>query len=619
MGDFNVVPIRSEADRTSFYRDMLRDLRAFDYMLKEGLIEQRSDHIGAEQELCVVSPDGCPRSSALAILDRIIDDRYTNELALYNLEVNLSPQLLQGDCFEKTEVELRKCLGIGRKAASEEGAEILLAGILPTLNFRHLLFENMTPEERYKVLSQELLKLRGSNFEIFLQGVDDFKATLDSVLFEACNTSFQLHLQVDPRDFKRMHNWAQLISGPVLSACANSPLLFGKELWAENRIALFKQSLDTRSNKNHLRVMMPRVYFGDRWLTGSAIELWKKDVVRFPVLLQGYGDDDPFSLLKQGIMPKLKSIRLHNGTTYTWNRLCYGVANNSAHIRIECRYLPSGPSVQDEIANFAFWIGLMKGMPLEMENFWEHTDFRVAKSNFIKAARTGIHTALHWNGRNYAAKDLILTHFLPMAKEGLERVGVSSKDVQRYLSVIERRVSTENTGAQWQRNSFRHLRKGLKPSVAARLLVQQMLEYQKEDLPVHEWEMMELGKVHPIGSETVREDKLVEDLMHRDVISVRDNVCLEVVEKILEWRQINHLPIENEQGELVGMISATLLSQVDYHPEDLVRSVMIREVITVEPGIKVEEAKQVLDRNQIGSLPVLENGVLVGLLTRSDL
>lgn len=618
MGDFNVVPIRSEADRTAFYQDMLRDLRAFDYMLKEGLVEQRSDHIGAEQELCLVTADGCPRSSALGILDRITDERYTNELALYNLEVNLSPQLLQGDCFAKTEAELRTCLAIGREAARQEDTEILLAGILPTLNFRHLLFENMTPEERYKVLSTELLKLRGSNFEIFLQGVDDFQATLESVLFEACNTSFQLHLQVDPRDFKRMHNWAQLISGPVLSACANSPLLFGKELWAENRIALFKQSLDTRSNKNHLRVMMPRVYFGDRWLDGSAIELWKKDVVRFPVLLQGHGDDDPFDLLKQGIMPRLKSIRLHNGTTYTWNRLCYGVANNSPHIRIECRYLPSGPSVPDEIANFAFWIGLMKGMPPEMENFWEHTDFRVAKSNFVKAARTGIQTVLHWNGRNYAAKDLLLTHFLPMAEQGLLGLGVAAKDVKRYLSVIERRVSTENTGAQWQRNSFRRLRKGLKPSVAARLLVRQMLEYQKEDLPVHEWEMMEYGNVHAVGQQTRQEDRMVEDLMHRDVISVRDNVCLEVVEQILEWRKINHLPIENEVGELVGMVSSNLLAEVDYRTDDLVRSVMIKDVITVEPSMRVEKAKEILDAHQIGSLPVLENGALVGLLTRSD-
>ncbi|MEO0723029.1 MAG: CBS domain-containing protein [Bacteroidota bacterium] len=317
-------------------------------------------------------------------------------------------------------------------------------------------------------------------------------------------------------------------------------------------------------------------------------------------------------------MPKLKSIRLHNGTTYTWNRLCYGVANNSPHIRIECRYLPAGTSVQDEIANFAFWISLMKGMSPEMENFWERTDFRVAKSNFVKAARTGIHTVLHWNGQNYAAKDLLLSTFSPMAEQSLKSVGIADDDIRRYLSVIERRVSSEKTGAQWQRNSFRHLRKQLKPSVAARYLVQQMLEYQKEDLPVHEWEIMEFGNVHPQVVEQDTKDKLVEDLMHRDVISVRENVSLEVVEQILEWRKINHLPIENEQGELVGMVSSNLLAQTDYQPEDPVRAMMVKEVVTVSPATRVEEAEQMLNIHKIGSLPVLENGALVGLLTQRD-
>lgn len=190
-------------------------------------------------------------------------------------------------------------------------------------------------------------------------------------------------------------------------------------------------------------------------------------------------------------------------------------ANNSPHIRIECGYLPSGPSVQDEIANFAFWIGLMKGMPPEMENFWESTDFKVAKSNFIKAARTGIHTILHWDGKNYAAKELILTKLLPLAEQGLKGLGITDQDIRRYLSVIERRVSSENTSAQWQRKSFQQLRKKLKPSVATRHLVRQMLKYQKEDLPVHEWQTIEYGKVYPQNGQAQPGDALVEDLMHR--------------------------------------------------------------------------------------------------------
>ncbi len=619
MGDFNVKPIQNEQDRTLFYRAMLRDLEAFSYMLDKGMIEARSDYIGAEQELCIVDPNGCPRSEALGILSRIEDERYTNELALYNLEANLSPRKLTGDCFRQVENELAECLSIGREAAASTNSRLLLTGILPTLNFRHLLFDHMTPEERYKVLSKELLHLRGSNFDIHLEGIDDLSATLDSVLFEACNTSFQLHLQIDPAEFALMHNWAQLISGAVLSACTNSPLLFGKELWAENRIALFKQSLDTRGRKNHSRVMLPRVYFGDDWLQGSAADLWKKDVVRFPLLLQGYGDDDPMESLERGITPKLKSIRLHNGTTYTWNRLCYGVANNSPHIRIECRYLPAGPSPVDEIANFAFWIGLMKGIPDEHRDFAAHTDFQVAKSNFIKAARTGIQTVLHWFGKNYAAKELILEQLLPMAAKGLRKMAIAEDDITTYLGIIEARVSSENTGSQWQKLNFRRLRKRYKSSVAARLLVQQSLHYQERNTPAHQWEDIDVDALDAASDDLQVNEELVEDVMNKEVITVRENVSVEAINHILAWQGFHHLPIEDAQGKLAGMISASLLQELDLTPDMIARDIMRREVICIDPGEQISVAQTLMKAHQIGCLPVVENDCLVGILTMSDL
>ena len=62
------------------------------------------------------------------------------------------------------------------------------------------------------------------------------------------NTSFQMHLQIKPDDFVQSYNWAQAISGPLLGVSSNSPLLLGRELWSETRIALFQQSIDTRNS-----------------------------------------------------------------------------------------------------------------------------------------------------------------------------------------------------------------------------------------------------------------------------------------------------------------------------------------------------------------------------------
>ena len=70
----------------------------------------------------------------------------------------------------------------------------------------------------------------GEDFALYIEGVDEINLRHDSILFEACNTSFQVHLQIDPNEFADRYNWAQVLAGPVLAISANSPLLFGKEL-----------------------------------------------------------------------------------------------------------------------------------------------------------------------------------------------------------------------------------------------------------------------------------------------------------------------------------------------------------------------------------------------------
>ena len=261
MGDFRARKIANAHDRRKMAIRALDDIEAFETMLRNRLFDESAPKIGAEQELCIVNQQAEPAKNALSLLDRISDEHYTNELALFNLEINLDPVELKGQCFQTVEQDLIRLLEKGRKAASQENSDILMCGILPTLGLCHLQFEYMTPIQRYQTISDVLREIRGSHFEIYLQGRDELIMSLESVLFEACNTSFQLHLQIHPDEFVSQHNWSQMIAGPVLSACVNSPILFGRELWAETRIALFKQSLDTRSSTNHLYRKLPRVLF----------------------------------------------------------------------------------------------------------------------------------------------------------------------------------------------------------------------------------------------------------------------------------------------------------------------------------------------------------------------
>ena len=71
--------------------------------------------------------------------------------------------------------------------------------------------------------------------------------------------------------------------------------------------------------------------------------------------------EDSLVALRQGKLPDLQALRVHSGTVYRWNRPCFGCAEGKAHLRIENRVLPSGPTVLDEVSNAAFFAGLMSG------------------------------------------------------------------------------------------------------------------------------------------------------------------------------------------------------------------------------------------------------------------
>ena len=176
---------------------------------------------------------------------------------------------------------------------------------------------------------------------------------------------------------------AQAITAPVLACATNSPILLGRRLWRETRVALFQQSVDGRSQTHQLRGRRPRVNFGDGWVKNSVLEIFREDIARFRLLLATDIDEDPESVLDRGGVPALTALRLHNGTVYRWNRACYGISDGKPHLRIEARALPAGPTVLDEIANGAFFFGLMSAISHEVPDVSKVMSFDDAKGNFI--------------------------------------------------------------------------------------------------------------------------------------------------------------------------------------------------------------------------------------------
>src|SRR5687767_2060862 len=450
MGEHTVEQNIDEKKSQAFMKALLEDLRALAFMLEAGRVESGVTRIGAEQEMFLVDRYLRPAPVSLEVLERTNDPRLTTEIARFNLEANLTPLELTGNCFRRIEQELEQLIELARHAAATQNADVLLSGILPTLQKSDLSLDNLTPVARYHELDRGVIRLRGGPLSIHIKGLDELHLTHDNIMMESCNTSFQVHFQSNAEDFANHYNIAQVITAPVLAVAVNSPLLFGHRLWHETRVALFQHSTDERGRAQLARSSPTRVSFGDEWLRNSVVELFHEQISRFRPIMITQPDESPFQVLARGETPLLSALRMHNGTVWRWNRACYGVADGIAHLRIENRALPSGPTVQDEMANAAFFVGLMIALPPEYGEIAKRLSFDDAKENFFAAARNGLNAQLKWlDGKSISATSLILNELLPLARAGLKNARVDSGDIDKYFGVLEERVRRGKTGAQW--------------------------------------------------------------------------------------------------------------------------------------------------------------------------
>ena len=621
MGEQNVKLLDDEATSQAFMRSLLIEVHALERMLDAGLVESGVRRIGAEQEMFLVDKAHKPALKALDILDVIDDDRFTHELGLFNLEANLTPHRLGGNCLRLMEEELQEIYRKARKTAARFDCEIALVGILPTLTKSNLGLDSMVPTPRYHALNDAICQMRGKDFEFTINGIDQLSVRHDNVMLEACNTSFQVHFQVSPENFARNYNIAQVLTAPLLAAAVNSPVLLGKRLWHETRIAVFEYSIDTRSNLQQERGLKPRVHFGDRWIEESVTEIFKEDIARFRPVLTTDTEEDPLGMIDQGVIPSLNALRLHNGTVYRWNRPCYGVMDNVPHLRIENRVIPSGPTVLDEVANAAFFFGMMAGMIASVKDVREHLTFGDVKSNFLAAARDGIRAQMNWfNDTHLPAKDLVLEQLLPLAREGLEDSGIDRDDIDRYLGVLHDRVTQRRTGARWALESMETMGEHGTVDQRLRCVVSSMVEQQASGKPISEWNLAD----YCLEQDWRDSYRTVGQFMTQDLFTVRPDDIVDFAATIMDWRHVRHVPVEDDEGRLAGLVShrslLKLFSQGRFGKEKVtVTEIMDSDPLTVHPDTRTVEAIRLMRERRLACLPVVrEDNKLVGIVTEHD-
>jgi CBS domain-containing protein/gamma-glutamyl:cysteine ligase YbdK (ATP-grasp superfamily) len=622
MGEHHVEKGGDEGRARAFTRALLNDLAALEKMLDGGRVERGVRRIGAEQEMFLVDRHVRPAFVAEEVLSRVDDPRLTTEIARFNLEANLTPRLLEGDCLRRMHEETEEVIGAVRAGARECGADVLLAGILPTLRRGDLSLSAITPNPRYRQLNDAVMLIRGGSLGVHIKGIDEVNVSSDNIMLLSSNTSFQVHLQAGPEEFVRLYNTAQAVTAPVLAAAVNSPLWLGNRLWQETRIALFQHSMDERSRPQVARQFPTRVGFGDGWLRGSVVELFREDIARFRVIMTTEADEDPFEVLSRGGVPRLKALALHNGTVWWWNRPCYGVYDGRAHLRIENRVLPAGPTVLDEMANAAFFAGLMQSLPEVYGDIDRLMPFDDAKANFLAAARHGLSAQLTWlGGEARAAAALILEDLLPLAREGLRASRIDGADIDLYLGTIEERVRAGQTGARWALNSFASLGAEGTRDGRLRALAAGMLERQRSGEPVHRWAVVEPTEMAD-WSESYR---TVGQFMSTDLFTVRPEDLVDLAASVMDWRHVRHVPVEDDAGRLVGLITHRDVLRLLVRGQAaggggavLVRDIMKSAPVTASPTMPTIEAIELMRSRGVGCLPVVEEGILVGIVTAKD-
>ncbi len=621
MGVQEVGQSGAGSEHRAVMQRLLNDLRALEAMLERRMFETGITRVGAEQELAFVDGSWQPAMVGPEVLAILNEPRATSEIGRFNLEFNCTPREFTGGCLRDLHRELEELMGSATRAAAALGARPILTGILPTLQPEHLTLAALTPKPRYEALNERVTALRNGRYDLRIRGTDTLDFTHGNIMVEALNTSIQIHYQVDPDGFADAFNVAQLIAGPVLAACANSPVLFGKRLWHENRIAIFEQIVDTTGDVPAEREMLKRVRFGEKWCETGVLELFKADVARFRSLFGADLEEDPVALVEQGVAPRLAALQAHNSTLYRWNRPCYGVTGGKPHLRIENRVLPAGPTILDEVAGTALWLGLMRRLPFTLTDLRDRMPFEHARANFVNAARQGMDAQMHWlDGRSVSVRGLLMEELIPAARAGLAEAGVDQADIGHYLGIVHDRVDAGRNGARWMLDSVANMRgQGTRAERLATLTAATCTR-QDAGAPVHEWPIAEL---HEAGVWKLHYAR-VGQYMTTDLFTVGPDELIDLAASIMDWERVRHVPVEDEQHRLVGLVSYRCLLKLIADPkrrsqdEICVADIMNPHPVTVSPETPTLEAIDLMRAHGASCLPVVSNGKLVGLVSEHD-
>ena len=428
-----------QADYDRFQQRLEQETDLLRSLFADNAFDNSSRMLGYELELCLADADGNPSKTNTRVIDATANPLFTTELARFNMEINGNVFAYSGDVFNRIEADLAALFRQAEDAARDLDTQIGMFGVFPSVTREHLDPDGyMTELHRYRLLNRQLLKMRGRPVHLFLDGDEQLEVEKHDVMLEALATSLQIHTQVPFDEIVPTYHAGLWSSMLILAATANSPLVLGKCCWQESRIGIFKQSVDTRNPQEVEDHIIPRVHLGKRYID-SLLDLFEDNFYYSPILPE---------VLDERPIEDLHHLALHNGTIWRWVRPI--IARNrdgSYHLRLELRVVPSGPTLIDTVANLVFYVGLTEGLKTLGDQLTQ-VPFATLETDFYRAAREGLDTRVHWpDGKEDNLRRILLERAIPLARDALAAAGI--EDCERWLEIIEARVSSGATGADW--------------------------------------------------------------------------------------------------------------------------------------------------------------------------
>ena len=259
---------------------------------------------------------------------------------------------------------------------------------------------------------------------------------------------------------------------------------------------------------------------------------------------------------------------------------------------------------------------------MEYEDITRVMEFEDAAANFMAASRQGLSAELTWlEGKTGPAGELILETLLPLARKGLGRRSIAEADIDRYLGVVAERVESKMTGSQWILSSLAAMKEHGTPGERLSALTAATVERQKEGKPIAKWELARLEEAGGWKQHYVK----VEQFMTTDLFTVHEDEPIDLVASLMDWERIRHVPVEDHDSRLVGLISYRALihllaqgrAETGGQPVP-VGDIMKKDPVTVSPETSSLEALELMRSHRIGSLPVVKDDRLVGIVTERD-